>query len=129
MEREAEKAIRDHDSLPEQYEQMDKSNMKEISQSKANFLHQILASRLPKEEKASQRMGEEAFSIIAAGGETIARTLTTATYHLLSNPTTLERLRRELRELQPNPHILPEVKQLEHLPWLVSHSKEIVSMR
>jgi len=59
-------------------------------------------------------MGEEGFVIMSAGGETVARVLCNAIYHVL--------------ELQwPLDKVLPEVQradilgaaQLEQLPWLV----------
>ena len=87
----------------------------------SRLLYQILKSDLPAQEKSKQRIGQEAFSIIAAGGETVARTLTVVTYHLLSNPPMLERLRHEIKTLQPDPRGRLEIQKLEHLPWLVSH--------
>ena len=84
-----------------------------------NLLDYILGSRLPEQEKTKYRMGQEAFSIYAAGGETIARTLATATYHLLSNPDVLERLRIELKEVKCGPKLEIDIRFLENLPWLV----------
>ena len=127
MEREAAKAIENYKGLPECEQNLGHS-LAEKSEQNANFLQQILDSGLPTQEKSKQRMGQEAFSIVAAGGETVARTLTTATYHLLSNPAMLERLRNELREVQPDPRVLPGVQKLEQLPWLVSHHRTIISM-
>ena len=127
MEREAAKAIDDYDGLPECRQDLGQ-NLAEKSEQKAKFFHQILDSELPAQEKNKQRMGQEAFSIIAAGGETVARTLTTATYHLLLNTAMLERLRDELREVQSDPRVPLEAKKLEKLPWLVSHPRKLDSM-
>lgn len=120
MEREAAKAIENYKVLPQCGSKLAHSQ-DEKPEEKANFLQQILGSGLPEQEKSKQRIGQEAFSIIAAGGETVARTLTIATYHLLSNPAMLDRLRDELRGVEPDPRALLEIQKLEQLPWLVSH--------
>ena len=119
MESEAAKAIRNYEALPESEHNLGR-RLAEKFELKANFLNQILDSNLPAQEKTRQRMGQEAFSIIAAGGETVGRTLTTLTYHLLSNTAFLEKLRNELRDVQPNPQVPIEIQKLEQLPILVS---------
>ena len=42
-------------------------------------------------------MAQEAFSILTASGDTVARTMTAAMYHLHANPWTLRRLKKELK--------------------------------
>ena len=121
MEEEAAKAIERFERTPVHHRDLG-SCLVEESEQKPKFLQQILESGLPAQEKSKQRIGQEVFSIIAAGGETVARTLTVATYHLLSNPSMLERLRNELRIVQSDPRGLLEVQNLEHLPWLLGHS-------
>ena len=91
----------------------------EMTEQKPRFLHQILESNLASSEKTAERMSQEGFSIIAAGGETVARTLTTMTYHLITNPPILAKLRRELQSAQPDPLNPLPFKELEQLPWLV----------
>ena len=76
---------------------------------------------LPDEEKQKSRMAQEGFVAVAAGGETTARVLTTATYFLLANKTTfLARLVAELAAVAPDPTVHVSLKTLEQLPWLVS---------
>ncbi|KAL8963314.1 MAG: hypothetical protein Q9183_005026, partial [Haloplaca sp. 2 TL-2023] len=106
-----------------------KSGGKQVKTTQQNprFLHQILESNLASSEKTAERMGQEAFSIIAAGGETVARTLTTMTYYLITNPPILAKLRRELQSAQPDPLTPLPFQELEHLPWLSAIIKE--SMR
>ncbi|KAL8882352.1 MAG: hypothetical protein Q9198_000640 [Flavoplaca austrocitrina] len=99
----------------------------EMTELKSRFLHQILESNLASSEKTAERMSQEAFSIIAAGGETVARTLTTMTYHLITNPPILAKLRRELQSAQPDPLTPLPFQELEQLPWLTAVLKE--SMR
>ena len=66
------------------------------------------------------------FVIIAAGSETAGRTLTVATYFILSNPRVLSTLTIELRYAMPLPYDKPKLKELEQLPWLVSQPLAVV---
>ena len=84
------------------------------------IFHELLSTNLPASEKSAKRMGEEAFVIIAAGGETTGRTLTAATYFLLSDPEACAKLKAELKQAIPDEEKMPKLKELEQLPWLVS---------
>ena len=84
------------------------------------IFHAIHNSTLPPHEKSVDRMAEEALVIIAAGGETTSRVLTMAIYYLLVNPAALKRLNGEIFRVMPNVNVMPSVKSLETLPWLVS---------
>ena len=118
MEVEAAKAIKRRHGTVER--NMDEVQIPGVGKKEnGNLLDYILGSRLPEQEKTKHRTGQEAFSIYAAGGETLARTLATATYHLLSNPDVLQRLRIELREVQCDPKLQLDIRVLENLPWLV----------
>lgn len=64
-------------------------------------------------------MAEEAMTLLTASGDTGARTLTVAMYHLHANPQCLQRLREELKSVMPKATDDVEVKKLEALPWLV----------
>ena len=80
----------------------------------------ILASKgLSDEEKQEDRIAQEGFVVLVAGGETTARVLTTATYHLLANQTALHKLREEIATVMVTPETQVDVKTLEQLPWLV----------
>jgi len=87
-----------------------------------SIFENILASKnLSAEEKVARRIAQEAFVVLVAGGETTARVLTTATYHLLANKeTSLLRLKEELVSVMVDPDTEPDVKTLERLPWMVS---------
>jgi cytochrome P450 len=65
-------------------------------------------------------MAQEGFSLLTASGDTIARTMTTAIYHLLNNPDLLARLRTELALVMPGPNDQVELQNLESLAWFVS---------
>ena len=87
-----------------------------------NIFESILASKgLSAKEKEQNRIAQEGLVVIAAGGETTAQVLTTATYHLLVNQdTALLRLKKELASVMVQPDEEPDVKTLEQLPWMVS---------
>lgn len=82
----------------------------------------ILASKvLSPKEKGASRIAQEGFVVLVAGGETTARVLTTATFHILANKdTVLRRLKEELTTVMVDPDIEVDLKTLEQLPWLVS---------
>jgi len=87
--------------------------------SHATIFHEILKSDLPPNEKTVDRLWQEAQILVAAGTETTAWTLSVITFHLLSNPHQLQRLRRELEEVMPNPAKPASCTELEKLPYLV----------
>jgi len=66
----------------------------------------------------------EAFSICVAASDTSANALTTATYHLIQNPTLYKKLRDELRENFSSPNERLPFAQLEKLPYLTGVVKE-----
>ena len=82
----------------------------------------ILASKiLSPKEKGANRVAQEGFVVLVAGGETTARVITTATFHILANKdTVLRRLKEELSTVMIDPDMDVDVKTLEQLPWLVS---------
>ena len=87
-----------------------------------NVFESILASKvLPTKEKEANRIAQEGFVVLVAGGETTARVLTTATFHILAKKeTVLLRLKEELATVMVDPDTQVDVKTLEQLPWLVS---------
>ncbi|RYC59886.1 hypothetical protein CHU98_g6322 [Xylaria longipes] len=87
---------------------------------------EMVASDLPQHELRPERLLQEAQSLIGAGFETTAWSLTIGTFHILDNPPVLSRLKAELKEAMPDPqHILP-LGDLEKLPYLDAVSKEVL---
>ena len=84
----------------------------------------ILSSSLPPPEKSIDRLTDGAFVMIAAGGETTAKALTNALYHLLANPKWLVQVLKELDALIPKVNQLPSWSELEKLPTLTAAIKE-----
>ncbi|MCJ1440789.1 MAG: hypothetical protein MMC23_001275 [Stictis urceolatum] len=91
-----------------------------------NIFHTLLHSKsLSAEEKEADRIAQEAFVVIVAGGETTARVLTTATFRLLDNRNTaLKKLRQELDGVFEAAETTAPLKILEQLPWLTAVIKE-----
>ncbi|KAK1856234.1 cytochrome P450 [Colletotrichum chrysophilum] len=89
-----------------------------------DLMQAILSSNLPDSEKSYKRMAQEGFSVLTASGDTIARTLTAAIYHLLANPEYLGRLRDELDSVMPDPNTPVHLKSLENLTWFLAVIKE-----
>lgn len=81
------------------------------------IFHGLLQSNLPESEKTSDRLAEEAAVLLSAGTDSSANTLSAITYHLLADPSKLERLRAELKVAVPE-GCLPKFAQVENLPYL-----------
>ncbi|KAJ6002330.1 cytochrome P450 [Penicillium canescens] len=85
---------------------------------KGTLFHAFLESTLPPEEKAADRLSQEVFTVVVAGGETTARNLATITFHLLNNPKKLQKLREELNHLDPDR--TASLVDYESMPYLTS---------
>ena len=93
-----------------------------IASRSSSIFRAILSSSLPTDEKKRNRIAQEGFVVIAAGGETTARVLATASFHLLANrDSVLVKLKDELVTTMEDPNTRPNIGTLEKLPWLVSH--------
>ncbi|QKX52975.1 uncharacterized protein TRUGW13939_00046 [Talaromyces rugulosus] len=84
----------------------------------------ILYSGLPEDEKSVDRLSQDGFLAITAGGDPIARTLAIGTYYLLTKPEDLRLLCKELDTIMPDRNKLPELAELETLPFLTAVVKE-----
>jgi cytochrome P450 len=78
----------------------------------------LLQSDLPPSEKSLQRMTEEGFSLFAAGTETVSWALTVITYHLLTKPAMLVKLKAEVNQAVDSSGQLPPWVVLGRLPYL-----------
>jgi cytochrome P450 len=84
------------------------------------IFHGLLSSPLPESEKSSARLAEEASVLLSAGTDSSANTLAAITYHLLSNPSILQKLQQELRDAIPDrqERQFPSFNKVETLPYL-----------
>jgi cytochrome P450 len=80
----------------------------------------LLFGDLPPEEKTIPRLVAEGQTVIAAGQVTTADYLKKTSYHLISNPSILAKLRQELESVMPEPDKLPPCQTLEQLPYLTA---------
>ncbi|KAF2261425.1 cytochrome P450 [Lojkania enalia] len=88
------------------------------------IFHSLLQSDLPESEKETGRLAEEAVLLVGAGTHTTSWVITVITFHLLSNPTLLRRLKDELKSVIPAPSSKPLLHDLEKLPFLTAVLKE-----
>ncbi|KAJ5107841.1 cytochrome P450 [Penicillium angulare] len=85
----------------------------------------LLSKSLPDNHKSADFIAQSGFEVIAAGGETSARILSTATFNMLSNKdTVLARLVEELEGAVSDHTLALELRTLENLPWLTAVVKE-----
>jgi cytochrome P450 len=86
----------------------------------ATLFHEMLNSDLPDSEKKISKLQKEAQIAIRAGILTSAFALSVASFHLISNPRVLQKLRSELIEAILDPAYLPayDWPKLEVLPYL-----------
>ncbi|KAI9846675.1 MAG: hypothetical protein M1837_003730 [Sclerophora amabilis] len=96
------------------------SEKKSTPMSHATIFHEILNSKLPDSEKTLDRLRQEGQVVIFAGTETTAWCLSLITFHLLSNPTKVQKLREELETAIPILSESPSWEQLEQLPYLTA---------
>ncbi|KAK4184563.1 cytochrome P450 [Podospora australis] len=99
-----------------------------IAKTKNTIFEGIVRAGLPGEDLTDKRLAAEAQLIIFAGEGTTAYTLMAATYELLANPSTLERLREELVAAIPDNTSLPTFAQVEGLPYLNAVIQETVRL-
>ncbi len=85
----------------------------------AALFESIDESTLPAHEKDEERLAQEGFTMIGAGGETTSRVLAIAMFHILSNPDILKRLQEEIMTVMPNASEMPSGKALEESTYLV----------
>ncbi|KUL83802.1 hypothetical protein ZTR_06649 [Talaromyces verruculosus] len=96
----------------------------QVNSEHPTIFNELLQSNLPPPEKTVRRLGSEAQQMIGAGVETVAWALTTTVFHLLNNPSSLKKLRKELDEAITDPSKIPNSLVLEKLPYLTACAKE-----
>ena len=87
------------------------------------MFHEIISDPLlPPAEKRPWRLGGEAVAFISAGTDTVSHTLHQLTWFLSQpgNAHVLQKLRQELRTVQPDPLNPAPLKSLEQLPYLTA---------
>ncbi|EXJ83291.1 hypothetical protein A1O1_06910 [Capronia coronata CBS 617.96] len=80
----------------------------------------LLDSDLPPEEKSADRLQDEAQTLVGAGSETTAKSLSVITFYLLDDRKKLDKLRAELKSVMPTPDSPVSLTVLEQLPYLTA---------
>lgn len=93
----------------------DKDNVK----SKSVIVGALGDPDIPAEEKTLDRLVDEGVTVIFAGTETTARSISVAMFYLLRDKSLLQRLRDELSTVEKGPDGQWAYNQLEALPYLV----------
>lgn len=91
MGKQAGDAVREFHSIPPtKNKAADNNSSKRIAAASRNvFLGMLASTSLPEYDKSQDRIAQDGFVVLAAGGETTSRVLNTATYHLLANKCTI----------------------------------------
>lgn len=93
------------------------------------IFHEMLSSRvLPPREKTVSRLSQDGQILVQGGTLTTSWALAIATFHLLSRPACLRRLRDELCTAIPDPHDPIPAASLERLPYLRAVVKETLRL-
>lgn len=96
----------------------DEPNMKEHR----TIFTDLLEGNLSESERSVENMAGEAQLLFIAGTVTTSHTLGVMTYHLLTNPNILSRVRDELVKVMPQSSFeQPSLQKLEALPYFVSN--------
>lgn len=92
---------------------------REGSKHEGTIFQALLDSDLPEEEKSGDRLQDEGQTLVGAGSETTAKSLSLITFYIMQDEKMLQRLRDELRTVMPSSTARPSLKVLEQLPYLV----------
>lgn len=101
--------------------------IKDLPEGRTIF-HEILRSNIPDSEKSTFRLGDEAMIMVIAGSDTTASTLACISYHLLSDPDLLKRLKAELGTVMSGADEPPVAAKLEGLPLLNAIIQETIRL-
>lgn len=86
---------------------------------KTIFYDLIMNDQLAEEDKSIERLENEGISVVAAGSNTVAHTLSVIAFHVMSDQAMLGKLQAELKGVMAqNPE--PKWQQLETLPYLTA---------
>lgn len=90
---------------------------------RVNVVHQMLSSEeMSAKDKATERLGLEVRTLVAAGTETTGNTLSSIVFYMLSQPEKAQRLREEIRRARSTASSPLRYQDLVQLPYLVLKS-------
>jgi cytochrome P450 len=88
------------------------------------IFHEIRNSKLPPEEKTTTRLWQDGQVTVVAGTLTTAWSFSVSTYHLLTLPRVLRKLKAELERAIPDANAYVPLSTLEQLPYLTACVQE-----
>jgi cytochrome P450 len=100
-------------------------NSRQGKKATGTIFQAVLDSDLPDEEKTADRLQDEGQTLVGAGSETTAKTLSIITFYLLQDKTQLQKLRDELASVPLKPEGGSLLSHLEGLPYLVNPQQQI----
>lgn len=93
------------------------------------LFHEILYSHLPESDKSVSRLKDEALIVVGAGTVTTSWALCVATYHLLTRPEILAKLKTELKSAIPDRDTQPiPLAVLENCQYFVAVVQEAIRL-
>lgn len=105
-----------------------RNEVSENEKTRDSIVRSLLNSDLPPMDKSTFRLTNEAFTLVAAGGDTTGSTISMLLYFLTTNPSKLARLRNDLEPLFSHPSNKPTWSQLEEVPYMTATVKEGLRM-
>ncbi|KAH8804926.1 trichodiene oxygenase [Xylogone sp. PMI_703] len=106
--------------IPHEIDRIKSIDKAELAKESTTVLLSMIQSDLPVSEKSTKRLTAEAQTLMLAGTDITAMTLTTITYHLLDNPSVFNKLKAEISNAVPDATSLPSWEMLEQLPYLTA---------
>lgn len=88
----------------------------------------LLKQDLLPQEATLARLTQETNTVVGAGGETVARTLALASFHILDQPAIRSQLVKELTDAIPDPANMPDWNDLSTLPYLSACIEEAIRL-
>lgn len=76
----------------------------------------------------TKRLVDESMTIVVAGSETTASTLSAIMYHMLADLELLKRLKKELENAMPDANQVPDASKLDALPFLNAVIQESIRL-
>ena len=92
--------------------------------SRGTIFTEILDSGLPPQQSTLDRLMDESTGVVGAGIEATKWACVQTCFHIIDNPSVLQRLRVELLKAIPDPAAPPSVTELEKMPYLMACIEE-----
>lgn len=109
-------------------EAYDKGEYEKMMGNRSTIFAEVWNSDLPPEEKTTERIGSEAASLMGAGVETTAWTLSVLVFYFKTQPDVYQQVVKELNTVVDDPKKLPSWSTLEQLPYTAATIYEAIRL-